>query len=48
MNMSFYASIPPLRCSACNGPVIHCTLRLAANPHRSAESAIIMLEEHEC
>ena len=39
--------IPPLRNSACKGPAIHYTLRLAAKPHRSAECAIIMLKEHE-
>jgi hypothetical protein len=38
--------ILPLRFSICKGPAIHCTLRLAAKPHRSAESAIITLKEY--
>ncbi len=38
--------LPPLRCSACKGPAIHCTLCLAAKPRRSAAPAIITLKEH--
>ena len=38
--------ILPLRCSACKGLAIHCTLRLAAKSHRGAESAIITLTEY--
>ena len=38
--------IPLPRCSVGKGLAIHCTLRLAAKPHRSAASAIITLKEY--
>ncbi len=38
--------LPPLRCSACKGLAIHCTLHLTAKPHGSAGSAIITWKEH--
>ena len=38
--------LPQLRYSVCKGLAIHCALRLAAKPHRSAESAIITLKEY--
>ena len=41
-----FCGLPPLRSSACKGPAIPYTLRLAAKTLRSAEFTIITLKEH--